>query len=54
MNSFFLTLCLPEEERLAATDRLKRPAFGNNYEYGVDPSDRAKGAPRIEQDQQRS
>jgi len=28
VNSFLLTLCVPEEEELAATDRLLRPAFG--------------------------
>src|SRR5229473_552760 len=29
-NSFLLTLCVPAEEDLAATDRLLRPAFGMN------------------------
>ena len=28
VNSFLLTLCMPEEEGVAATDRLLRPAFG--------------------------
>jgi SAM-dependent methyltransferase len=28
VNSFLMTLCVPEEEELAATDRLLRPAFG--------------------------
>ena len=29
-NSFLLTLCLPEEDGVAATERLLRPAFGMN------------------------
>jgi SAM-dependent methyltransferase len=28
VNSFLIALCAPEEEDLAATDRLLRPAFG--------------------------
>jgi len=28
VNSFLMTLCVPEEDELAATDRLLRPAFG--------------------------
>jgi SAM-dependent methyltransferase len=37
-NSFLLTLCVPAEDGIAATDRLLRPAFGvYRVEYPGDP-----------------
>ncbi len=37
-NSFLLTLCMPAEEGVAATDRLLRAAFGvHRVEWGSDP-----------------
>lgn len=38
-NSFLLTLCMPPEEGVAATERLLRPAFGvHRVEWPGDPS----------------
>jgi SAM-dependent methyltransferase len=38
VNSFLLTLCMPEEDGVAATDRLLRPAFGmSRVEWPDDP-----------------
>ena len=37
-NSFLMTLCMPAEEGVAATDRLLRPGFGvHRVEWGSDP-----------------
>ena len=39
VNSFLMTLCAPDEEGVAATDRLVRPAFGMyRLEWPGDPS----------------
>jgi SAM-dependent methyltransferase len=38
VNAFLLTLCMPEEDGVAATDRLLRPAFGmSRVEWPGDP-----------------
>ena len=38
VNSFLMTLCMPPEEGVAATDRLLRPAFGmHRVEWPGDP-----------------
>jgi SAM-dependent methyltransferase len=38
-RSFLLTLCMPDEEGVAATDQLRRPAFGiNRVEWPEDSS----------------
>jgi len=38
VNSFLLSLCMPAEEGVAATDRLLRPAFGSyRMEWPGDP-----------------
>jgi SAM-dependent methyltransferase len=37
-NSFLMTLCMPAEEGVAATDRMLRPAFGiHRIEWPADP-----------------
>ena len=38
VNSFLMALCTPDEEGVAATDRLRRPAFGmDRLEFPNDP-----------------